>query len=75
MSCGIERIVLTGGDTAKQVGSRLGATFSRLLGEVETGVPISRLGETNIFAVTKAGGFGSDDILVKACRYLEGGSI
>jgi uncharacterized protein YgbK (DUF1537 family) len=73
--CGIERLVLTGGDTAKQVGSRLGATFSRLLGEVETGVPISRLGETNIYAVTKAGGFGSDDVFVKACRYLEGGSL
>jgi uncharacterized protein YgbK (DUF1537 family) len=72
---GIERLVLTGGDTARQVGSRLGATFSRLLGEVEPGVPVSRLGETNIYAVTKAGGFGSDDVLVKACRYLEGGSL
>jgi uncharacterized protein YgbK (DUF1537 family) len=72
--CGIERVVLTGGDTAKQVCSKLGAPYSRLLGEMETGIPISRLGETYVYAVTKAGGFGSDDVFVKACRYLEGGS-
>jgi D-threonate/D-erythronate kinase len=66
-----EGLVLTGGATAVGVARRLGASGIRLGGEVESGVPIGALiGPTEYPVVTKAGGFGEPDTLVKAVQAL-----
>lgn len=70
--CGLKRMVLTGGDTAKQVFHHLGATCFELIGEVEAGIPFGRLtGKTDAYVATKAGAFGHDHSLLNAVRLLE----
>jgi uncharacterized protein YgbK (DUF1537 family) len=72
---GIKGIVLTGGDTAKQVCTRLGYEELIMIGEVESGVPVGRLAGndgTGILAVTKAGNFGNDSTLLHAVKLLRG---
>ena len=69
-------LVMTGGDTAKQVCRFVGAIYMRLHDEIETGVPLGWLamganGDT-IPAVTKAGSFGTDEVLLRALRLLRG---
>lgn len=67
-------IIMTGGDTARQVCSSLQASEFRLIGEVESGVPIGLLAmDIMLPAVTKAGGFGSDQALIHALEALIGG--
>lgn len=69
---GIRNLVLTGGDTAKQVCLNLGAWEMILLGELEVGVPVGRLpGTEDRYVITKAGGFGSEQILNKALEFFE----
>jgi len=64
-------LVLTGGATAVGVARRLGATGIELQGEVEAGVPVGALiGPTPYPVVTKAGGFGGPDTLVRAVQAL-----
>ncbi|HEY1760327.1 MAG TPA: four-carbon acid sugar kinase family protein [Bryobacteraceae bacterium] len=61
-------LVLTGGETARAVLSRLGIAALRVVGEVETGVPIMIAeGSRPLPVVTKAGDFGDRETLV-ACR-------
>ena len=63
---------LTGGDTARSVAAAVGATEILIRSQVEPGVPavtLIRQGDP-IRAVTKAGGFGSDDAIVRAFDYL-----
>jgi D-threonate/D-erythronate kinase len=68
-----EGLVLTGGATAVGVARRLGASGIRLEGEVETGVPMGALiGPRPYPVVTKAGGFGGPDTLVRAVETLSG---
>lgn len=64
-------LVLTGGDGALAVLTALSATGIRLNGEVANGVPLGYLtGGPNagLPVATKAGGFGTDDILIRAAR-------
>jgi len=69
--CGIRHLVLTGGETARQVCLRLGARAIRLAGELEPGVPVGRLDDAGErWVVTKAGGFGSDQVLCDALRFF-----
>ncbi|HEX2741405.1 MAG TPA: four-carbon acid sugar kinase family protein, partial [Rubrobacter sp.] len=64
-------LVLTGGSTAVKVSRRLGASGIRLEGEVETGIPLGTLiGPRPYPVVTKAGGFGGPDTLVRAVEAL-----
>jgi uncharacterized protein YgbK (DUF1537 family) len=71
---GVTALVLTGGDTAVAVARRLGATGLRVDDELEPGVPVGRLlGPRPFRVVTKAGGFGSPDVLRTACETLAGG--
>jgi uncharacterized protein YgbK (DUF1537 family) len=66
-----EGLILTGGATAVGVARRLGASGIRLAGEVEEGVPIGTLiGPRPYPVVTKAGGFGGPDTLVRAVEAL-----
>ncbi|MED3668587.1 four-carbon acid sugar kinase family protein [Geobacillus kaustophilus] len=66
-------MVLTGGDTAKYVCSRIGAVGFELIDEIEPGVPLAKLiHDSDMYVVTKAGAFGSEMTLVHALHQLEG---
>jgi D-threonate/D-erythronate kinase len=67
-------LIMTGGATAVGVARRLGATGIELEGEVEAGVPVGALMGPNPYpVVTKAGGFGGPDTLVRAVQALAQG--
>ena len=69
----INRVILTGGDTAKQVFRQIGASEFILLDEIEPGVPIGYVNSSKIiYAVTKAGSFGSLVVFTKAMQKLQG---
>ncbi len=71
---GVERFILAGGETARAVCRRLGATGIRLCREVEPGVPIGRLlHPRSLTVVSKAGAFGTPDTLVRALQVLKTG--
>jgi len=66
-------VVATGGDGARQVLLALGASGIALVDEVMGGVPLGTLtGGTadGLPVVTKAGGFGAEDVLVRAVRAI-----
>jgi uncharacterized protein YgbK (DUF1537 family) len=66
-------LVLSGGETAVCVGRALGARGLLLDEELEPGVPVGRLlGPRPFRVVTKAGGFGGPDTLVRAVEVLGG---
>lgn len=72
--CGIRHMVLTGGDTAKQVCGHLRDVEITLIDEVENGVPLGRTpGESGRYIITKAGAFGSDQVLVRSVNALQEG--
>jgi D-threonate/D-erythronate kinase len=65
--------ILTGGDTAVSVVRRLGATGIELESEFAPGVAVGNFfGNTSARVLTKAGGFGDDAALVRACQFLRG---
>ncbi len=65
-------LILTGGDIAKAACLALGIQEMELHSEVEPGLPFGRLcsKEKSYWAVTKAGGFGSEQSLVNAIHYM-----
>ncbi|GGE52981.1 Hrp-dependent type III effector protein [Pullulanibacillus camelliae] len=66
-------LVLTGGDTAKQVCNQLNVAGFNLIDEVETGIPLGlAIGEKQFFAITKAGAFGTDYSLLNSIKKLQG---
>ena len=66
-------LVMTGGDTAKQVCELWNVKGFYLHDELEIGVPISTfIGNDEIFVITKAGGFGKDTVFVHAIDKLKG---
>lgn len=66
-------VTMTGGDTAKQICNLWDVKGFELLDELEIGVPISKfLGNDAIYVVTKAGGFGSEDVFIHAMKKLKG---
>jgi uncharacterized protein YgbK (DUF1537 family) len=68
-----DTLVLTGGETAVGVARRLGAVGIRLEEEVEPGIPTgSLIGPSPYRVVTKAGGFGEPDTLVRVVKGLLG---
>lgn len=73
----LRRMFLTGGDTARQVFQQLKADEFHLLDEVESGIPLGavRISGKDIYAVTKAGNFGSESAMIKAARKLQGGEL
>ncbi len=69
----VKSLFVTGGDIAYQVFDNLDASEFKLLGEVEPGIPFGMLkNKDKIFAVTKAGSFGSKMAMVKAISVLRG---
>jgi uncharacterized protein YgbK (DUF1537 family) len=72
---GIDRLVLTGGDTARRVCFHADMCTYEILSEVEPGVPFGKLrGDrgNEKYAVTKAGGFGTDQTLLRAVAAIKG---
>ncbi len=61
-----------GGDTAFGVWKALGCGALEPLGEVAAGVAVSRVVGTDLYLVTKAGGFGGDDVLCRIRWLLSG---
>jgi len=69
-------LFLSGGDIALAICGRLSVSAIRVHGEVEPGIPAgeARGGRANgMRVVTKAGGFGTPDALVRSMTYLEKG--
>jgi uncharacterized protein YgbK (DUF1537 family) len=70
----VSGLVLTGGDAAVAVSCALGAQALRLCGEVAPGLPWGHLvggAGDGCPVVTKAGGFGEEDALVRAVEFLQ----
>jgi D-threonate/D-erythronate kinase len=68
-------MMILGGETAVNVCKNLGAYAIEIKGEVEPLVPLGLLvGGTcgRMPVVTKAGGFGSEDIILKAIEFIKG---
>ena len=65
---GFDALVVFGGDTAFAIHRALGSTAFETIGEVLPGVPVSRSG--GITWITKAGGFGSPELLCDIRRRL-----
>jgi len=66
-------LVLTGGDLAMGVFTHLSASALRIEDEVLPGIPLSTLADgpfARLRLVTKAGGFGEKDAMVKIVQYL-----
>ncbi|SDE46636.1 four-carbon acid sugar kinase family protein [Sporomusa acidovorans] len=70
----ISCMVLTGGDTAAAVCQALGVTGIRILEELAPAMPLGEMetatGKT-IHVLTKAGAFGTPDVLVKALEQMQ----
>jgi len=66
----VRGVVLTGGATALAVCRGLGVESLEIMGEVQPGVPVLAL-PNDVRAVTKAGGFGSEEALIEAVKYLK----
>ena len=69
----VSGLILTGGDIAQAMLDHLGARGINLISEVSPGIPAGTLsgpGIEGIKVVTKAGGFGAPDALVRAAKLL-----
>jgi len=71
-----QAVLICGGDTVYGMLKAVGFPPIRPIGEVVTGVPLSRLilGGREIYLITKAGGFGEIDILTQIRKKLHGQS-
>jgi len=71
-------LFLSGGDIAVEVCRRFRVSAIQVNGEVEPGVPAGELigGQyPGMRVVTKAGGFGTEEAMVKSITYLERGGV
>lgn len=67
-------LVVTGGETAKHIARRLQAQEIRVLREVQPGIPLCLMHTPRgvIPLVTKAGGFGDDDVFAQCVQAMTG---
>ena len=71
-------LFLSGGDIAVEVCRRLSVAAISVHGEIEPGIPAGELiggQHEGTRVVTKAGGFGTDEAIIKAIAYLEKGNL
>jgi 2-keto-3-deoxygluconate permease len=67
-------IVLTGGDTAIKTANSIHASGTVIIGEIVPGIPYGTFIEEkfkHVIVVSKAGGFGDEDALVKVINFLK----
>jgi uncharacterized protein YgbK (DUF1537 family) len=63
----VKGLVLSGGDTAMTICKQLQVEAIEILDEIEPGIPLGRvIGFNDMLIVTKAGGFGSEQAVVKS---------
>ncbi|WKA55663.1 four-carbon acid sugar kinase family protein [Planococcus shixiaomingii] len=72
-----DALIMTGGDTAKDICNVLGIHDMELRFEVEAGLPLGMVkwNGKELVAITKAGGFGKADSLTNAVDYLKGAGL
>lgn len=72
-----DAIIMTGGDTAKDICAVLGIHDMELLFEVEAGLPlgIAKWNNKDIVIITKAGGFGTTESISNSVEYLKGAGL
>lgn len=69
----VDALVVTGGDTLAEILERLATHSLRVCREIEPGIPLCTLDQPRaVPLITKAGGFGSADIFLKALHTLRG---
>ena len=70
--CGFQGLVVTGGDTARALLAALEVSAVEVLGEILPGVALGHIGchGRQIALVTKAGGFGGEDLFVQISKLL-----
>jgi uncharacterized protein YgbK (DUF1537 family) len=68
----LDALIIFGGDTAFGILDALGRPTLTSIGEVLPGVPISRINASRIHLITKAGGFGDEDVLCRLKKLLHG---
>jgi len=78
LEAGYRRLVVAGGETSGAVSQALAKSLGQpemMIGaEIDPGVPVLILGDTNTVALAlKSGNFGSEDFFGKALRIMEGG--
>jgi uncharacterized protein YgbK (DUF1537 family) len=82
----VDALVIFGGDTAYAIVSALGNPTLEMVGEVLESAPISRIAagslrahlpgrQNDLFVISKAGGFGSPDVLIQVRNLLQKGSV
>jgi len=67
-------LVLTGGDTALRMINTMGAYGIRIEKEIMPGIPIGKViggKHEGTWVITKAGGFGDEDAILKSIRFLK----
>lgn len=71
----LDVLVVTGGDTAKNVLKKIGVNSYRLLGEVLPGVPLAKIQlnpkNHEMLFVTKAGSYGEPDVLKQVVDFIQ----
>ncbi len=70
-------LIVTGGETAKQLARALQASGVSVLREVEPGIPLCILQTPrgDIPMITKAGGFGQDDVFLNCLQVIRGHDV
>lgn len=68
----VDAVMVFGGDTAFGILKALGSPPLEPVGEVITGVPVSRVPDRNLYFITKAGGFGDEPLIRGAKQLLHG---
>lgn len=69
---GIDALMVFGGDTAFGILKALGCPPLEPVGEVVTGVPVSRVVGRNLTLITKAGGFCGESLIERVWEALHG---
>ena len=67
----VDALVVFGGDTAFGILKALGSPALEPVGELATGVPLSRVVGRDLCLITKAGGFGEDNLLRRLKQKLD----
>ncbi len=70
---GLNRLIVAGGDTSSAVCRRLGLEQHVVLGEIQTGVPLSvSMGDRTLLTVLKSGNFGTKGFFARALERVRG---
>jgi D-threonate/D-erythronate kinase len=66
-----DALMVFGGDTAFGILEALGRPLLEPLGEIVTGVPVSRIAGRSLYLISKAGGFGDEALICRVRELLQ----